>query len=340
MQALSIKVCRSDDAGICATRLVPGFCTRTRAEDWVAARPDLVLASQTCVDPLAAVAPLAVTEVARGIFAHKGRHEMPGPANQGDEANAGFILGEKGVAVFDTGGSRATGEALYASVRAETDLPIDWLILTHMHPDHVMGASVFREAGARVIGHARLPDALLNRADTYAQALARALGPEAAIGSDIVLPDATVEDRMEIDLGNRVLLLEAHPTAHTDNDLTIWDAGTGTWILGDLVFAERIPSMDGSVLGWLEALDALSRREAARIVPGHGPVSLPWPAGAAPMRGYLEALVAETRAALARGESLSAASRTLGRGLKGNWRLFDEFNARNATAVYRELEWE
>ena len=58
------------------------------------------------------------------------------------------------------------------------------------------------------------------------------------------------------------------------------------------------------------------------------------------MRGYLAALVAETRAALAAGESLGEATEHLGAALRGDWQLFDTFNARNATAVYRELEWE
>ena len=75
-------------------------------------------------------------------------------------------------------------------------------------------------------------------------------------------------------------------------------------------------------------------------MPGHGAASLPWPEGAAATRAYLAALVAETRAALDRGESLARRRRHIGADLRGDWLLFDDFNARNATAVYRELEWE
>ena len=78
----------------------------------------------------------------------------------------------------------------------------------------------------------------------------------------------------------------------------------------------------------------------ARVVPGHGAAALAWPRGVVPTRDYLAALVAETRAAIAAGESLGEATRHLGAGLRGDWLLFDDFNARNATAVYRELEWE
>lgn len=342
MIELFALVCLAAEPDICAERLLPGPapCEATRAAAWVAARPGLTLAGARCAELSAEVAPLAVEEVAPGVFVHPGRHELADAENAGDQANLGFVFGTDAVAVIDAGGSRQVAEALYAAIRARTDAAIDWLVLTHMHPDHTLGASLFKEAGATVIGHARLGDALANRAESYAAALTREAGGAVAIGSEIVLPDAVVAERRELDLGGRVLELEAHPTAHTDNDLTALDAATDTWFMGDLVFAEHLPAIDGSVLGWLAVLDALERRPAARIVPGHGPASLPWPDGAAPMRGYLEALVAETRAALAAGESLSEATRHLGEDLRDDWRLFEAFNTRNATTAYRELEWE
>jgi glyoxylase-like metal-dependent hydrolase (beta-lactamase superfamily II) len=184
-----------------------------------------------CGEAAEVAAPLPTAEIAEGVFVHQGPVALLGEGNAGDHANLGFVVGERAVAVIDAGGSRATGEALYAAVRARTDLPVAWLVLTHMHPDHVMGASVFREAGARVIGHARLGPALEARAASYEAALERALGPAAAIGGGIALPDEAVAERREIDLGGRVLALEAHPTAHTDNDLTAFDArtGSGSW---------------------------------------------------------------------------------------------------------------
>ncbi len=339
MLELLMDLCLAAQPDACARHALPGACVEQRARDWVAARPELSLAGWSCGDP-AEMPALAVVEVAPGAFVHPGRQELPSPANAGDEANLGFVVGSEGVAVIDAGGSRAVAEGLYAAIRARTDLPIRWLILTHMHPDHTLGAEFFHEAGARVIGHARLPDALANRAETYATAAARDLGPLGAIGAAPFPPDETVAEAREIDLGGRVLRLEAWPTAHTDNDLTVFDPATGTWFLGDLVFDRQLPSMDGSVLGWLRLLDDLATRPAEQMVPGHGAASLPWPAGAEATRGYLGALVDETRAALAKGESLSTAAAHLGVDLRGDWLLFDAFNARNATAIYRELEWE
>lgn len=298
----------------------------------------ILIAAQA--DGAAALPPLSMVEVAPGVFVHPAPVALASPENRGDIANVGFVVGDEAVAVIDAGGSREVGGALLAAVRARTDLPVRWLVLTHMHPDHVFGASVFKEAGATVIGHARLPAALASRAESYEAALLRQIGPEAARGTRLVLPDEVVAGRRSIDLGGRVLDLEAFPTGHTDNDLGVMDRATGTWWLGDVVFDRHLPSVDGSITGWVDLLDRLAGEPAARVVPGHGSPSLPWPSGADPLRQYLEALVAETRTALAEGESLGTATRHLGEDLRDGWELFDDFNAQNATAAYRELEWE
>lgn len=338
MIELLMEICLADRPDACARHLLPGPCVEQRARDWVAARPGLMLRDSSC-DPVSLPA-LPVTEVAPGVFVHEGRQELASPENAGDEANIGFVIGEEAVAVIDAGGSRQVAEGLHAAIRARTELPIRWLVLTHMHPDHTFGTEFFREAGAQVIGHARLPNALANRAESYTEAAERTMGPLIARAAAIVPPEETLAETRDLDLGGRVLRLEAWPTAHTDNDLTVRDLATDTWFMGDLVFDRQTPSMDGSVLGWLDLLGDLSGQPAARIVPGHGAAALPWPEGADATRGYFSALVEETRESLASGESLGTAAPRLGKDLRGGWLLFDAFNARNATAIYRELEWE
>lgn len=339
MLDLILEACLADRPEICATRLLPGPCTEAEAEararGWAEARGLSVTAAR-CGRGEA----LAVEEVAPGVFVHNGAQALADSGNRGDIATIGFVVGEESVAVIDAGGSRAIGEALYAAVRETTDLPIGWLVITHMHPDHSLGASVFSEAGAATLAHAKLPAALEARTETYLDTLVREAGPEAALGTEVVLPSETVPERRSLDLGGRELLLEAHPTAHTDNDLTVFDTATGTLWTGDLVFDGHLPTVDGSVLGWLDVLEQLAGREAERAVPGHGGPVLDWPEGAAPTHDYLARLVEETRAAVARGDSLSDAATTVGQDLAGDWALFDVFHPRNVTATFRELEWE
>lgn len=283
--------------------------------------------------------PFAVSEVAPGVFVHQAPYALALPRNLGFVGNAGFVVGRDGVAVIDTGGSLEAGEQLKAAIRQKTALPVRYVINTHMHPDHVLGNAAFVGPGVTFIGHRNLPEALAARAEAYVSATERLVGPAAA-GTRVVLPDETVGDTRDIDLGDRVLRLEAWPTAHTATDLTVLDVSTGTWFLGDLLFLGHVPALDGKAAGWIALIEELKRRPAARAVPGHGPASVAWPAAAEPTERYLKRLVADVRGMVREGRTLSQAAREAGQSEAGNWQLFDDFNARNATTTFHEMEWE
>lgn len=348
MIELVLTVCLAGDPAVCAKRMLPRMAVvsqmeceasaRARIEAWQKQHTDLRIAKQACETP--DIAPLPVTEIADGIWMHKGLHEIPTPQNAGDLANIGFVVGQDAIAVIDAGGSRDVAERLLAAIRQVSDLPVKYLVLTHMHPDHVMGASLFMDMGAQILVHENLPAALASRAETYQANYGRLIGAQRMILSDAVPVEALTTGIAEFDLGGRILHLAQTPTAHTDNDLRMFDDLTGTLWAGDLVFAEHTPALDGSITGWLSVLDDLRASKADRVVPGHGPVSLPWPEGMGDVYGYLAAIAQETRAAIKQGESLSVAITHVGESQRDKWLLFDEFNARNATAAYTELEWE
>ena len=120
-----------------------------------------------------AAEPLAVARIADGVYVHVAPYELANPANGGDIGNCGFIVGERSVAVIDSCGSLLVGQRLLASIRAVTDRPIAFLVNTHVHPDHLLGNAAFAGTGARIVGNARLPDALAARADAYLAATRR-----------------------------------------------------------------------------------------------------------------------------------------------------------------------
>jgi quinoprotein relay system zinc metallohydrolase 2 len=282
---------------------------------------------------------LPVAEIALGVFVHNGVHEEASAANEDGIANIGFILGDEAVAVVDPGGSYAEGEALRAAIRVRTEKPIRYVILTHVHPDHISGAAAFRRDHPEFVGHAKLPGAVAQRGEYYLRRLHEALG-DGADGSEVVPPTVLVADRLDLDLGLRHIILRAHGPAHTDNDLTLFDENTRTFWLSDLLFVDRIPVIDGSLVGWLKELDRLMDVAADRAAPGHGPVSVPWPPAAEPERRYLEAVARDTRAAIRAGISIANAYRQVANSERGQWLLFDEYHPRNVTASYKELEWE
>lgn len=297
----------------------------------------LALASR----PLHAAQAFSVNEVAPGVFVHLGRYEIFTPRNSGDTSNSGFIIGNDAVAVIDTGGSKQVGAELLAAIRSRTTLPIKYIINTHMHPDHVFGNAAFEAEHPTFVGHHKLPRALAARAGRYLAINKELLGDAAFAGTRIVAPTLLVKDRLELDLGGRKLVVEAQPTAHTDNDVTVYDETTKTLFLGDLLFAEHIPAIDGSIRGWLVLLDKLAaRRDVAHAVPGHGPASMDWPAVFAPEHRYLDKVAADVRALIKQGRTLSDAMATAGLSEKDAWLLFKEYHARNVSAAFAELEWE
>jgi quinoprotein relay system zinc metallohydrolase 2 len=282
----------------------------------------------------------AIREVADGVFAFRGVDELPGAANEGAIANLGVIVGRDAVAVIDSGGSLVEARSFLAAIRSISAKPIRFLINTHMHPDHIFGNASFREAGATLVGHRNLPDALAARGSFYLRSYRRQLGEALMKGVEIVPPAILVEDRLELDLGGRMIQLRAWDPAHTDNDLTIYDAATRTLFAGDLVFLGHLPTLDGSLLGWMAQLDALAAIGARAVVAGHGPVPSDWPRAIEAERRYFEVLARDLRKAIAAGVPLAKAVQTAGTSERGNWELFDDYNGRNATAAYAELEWE
>ena len=297
-------------------------------------------------------AELALERVADGVWVHLGRHEDLHAGNGGDVANLGVVVGEASVAVIDAGASHRIARALGAAVARITDRPISHLVLTHAHPDHALGAGAFAGVG-EVVAHARFARAFGARADASRPRYAFALEPGVPTALDPTVELAPGETR-RIDLGGRTLLAIALPSAHTDHDLAILDEATGTLFASDLAFEGRLPSLDGHLLGWLDALDALASLEPALVVPGHGAPG-GWDETVGAQRAYLEALVDDVRLRVARGDTLAEVvaeaeaaglpgaphdsggrAAAIGRGAA----LFALQHPTNVTRAFVELEWE
>jgi quinoprotein relay system zinc metallohydrolase 2 len=306
-----------------------------------------------------------VVEIAPGVFVRPGVQEVFSTHNQGRIANLGFIVGSERVAVIDTGSTYQEGMELRKMIGEITDLPIAYVILTHMHPDHALGAAAFNQDEPVFIGHEQLSEALATRRSVYLKRMRQILGSRAE-GTEMVFPGQTVNvgQARRLDLGDRILRLRAFPTAHTNNDLTVYDEKTATLWLSDLLFVQRIPVVDGSLLGWQKVIDGIVSQacgvppevkphssstqpepdrhclEVARIVPGHGPVVSHWKQALADQHRYLDRIADGIRKIINKGGTIPQAVESVGLEERGNWLLFDEFHGRNVTAVFAELEWE
>ena len=212
------------------------------------------------------------------------------------------------------------------------------MVLSHVHPDHAFGAGAFVADKPVFIGHAKLAEALAARGEFYRKRLIDLLGEDRT--GPVVYPTMSVADTAEVDLGDRRLTFTAHGPAHTTADLSMIDSGSGLLFPADLLFVNRIPSLDGSLKGWLKEAERLKAMGPARAVPGHGPVAVDLAPALAGLTGYLTALRDGPRAAIAKDVPIEKAVTSVAADQKDKWALFDTYNGRNVTVAYQELEWE
>jgi quinoprotein relay system zinc metallohydrolase 2 len=294
--------------------------------------------AMTVACAVATAAPLQMYEIAPGVYVHQGAHQDFDDANyDGDIANIGFVVGKQAVAVIDTGGSFDIGSALAQAVAKTTELPIRYVINTHVHPDHILGNAAFADDNVQFVGHAQLAAVMYESQDTYLrEAPARADGGK----NSLVLPTFKVSEPQRLDLGGRTLLLQSWGPAHSTTDLTVLDEQTETLWTGDLLFTERTPSVDGDVKGWIQAIQTIQQKPVARLVPGHGPSPKDQAAAWDAQRRYLLTLQSDIAQGIDKGQDMSEVMQHAAAQEKDKWRLFDVINPRNVNVLFPKMEWQ
>jgi quinoprotein relay system zinc metallohydrolase 2 len=279
-------------------------------------------------------------DIGDGIYVHHGEHLDIDVGYQGDICNISVVVGKKGVAVIDTGGSLTVGQELRTAISEITQLPILYVINTHVHPDHVFGNAAFLADKPTFIGHEDLANTMQLREEGYTKLNEKYLGDDAK-GSTIVIPTLAVKDVLTLDLGDRELKLQAYPVAHTNTDVTVIDSKTQTLFTGDLLFIERTPVIEGDIKGLIATLELLKTyQDVKQVVPGHGLQTSNWVEAIDRELRYLNVLLTDVRAAIENDTGLAKAMDTAAASEKDKWVLFDVANRRNVNVIYPALEWE
>ena len=270
-------------------------------------------------------------QVAPGVYAAIDREARAG-------ANAGFVIGDDGVAVIDSFQYPEAAESLLVAIRRLTALPVRYVINTHYHIDHVAGDGVFQRAGALVVTQRNT----LAWLRTENLKFFGADQPnERALVQSLPLPDLLVHQELTIRLGDRRLELRALP-GHTGGDLVIAVPDAKVLFSGDLLWRRMAPGLsDATVSQWIETLEGLRHRADAvaySYVPGQGDVATFADLG--DFEGYLADLTAIVRTALssgAKGDELLAAALPALKAKYGSWGLFAEAAPREIHLMAAEL---
>jgi len=209
-------------------------------------------------------------QIAEGTWLFEGSTENFEKSNGANIVNTAFIVTAEGVVVIDTGPSRRYGEEMREAIARVTDKPVVKVLLTHHHPDHVLGNQAFADVPiAALEGTTEL---LREQGDAMAENMYRMVG-DWMRGTEVVLPSETLTPG-ELQVGDHRLQLLAL-RGHTGADLAVFDETTGVLLAGDIVFYQRAlttPNSPGLDV-WLADLDTLQALPWKLLVPGHGPVS-------------------------------------------------------------------
>jgi len=163
--------------------------------------------------------------------------------------------------------------------------------------------------------------------------------PEESI---LIAPNILIKanESKNFDLGNRIIKVTGYPTSHTNNDITVEDIKTKTLWAGDLLFIERLPSIDGDIHGYIAVIDEILKLDFDLVIPGHGTPIQKWKEAFIKERNYLKILRDEIRAAIDNDEDLQLTIETVAQSESKKWELFEIQNARNINMVFPMMEWE
>ncbi|MND65179.1 Hydroxyacylglutathione hydrolase [compost metagenome] len=244
---------------------------------------------------------LAPRQIAEGTWLLEGSTDNFDKANGGNIVNTAFIVTSAGVVVIDSGPSKAYGEAMRRAIAGVTGQPVVLVLLTHHHPDHVLGNQAFADVPIAALAGTRT--LLAEQGEAMAENMYRLVG-DWMRGTEVVLPTETLAPGAREIGGHRLRLLGLR--GHTGADLAVLDESTGVLFAGDLVFHQRALTTPNSpgLDAWLADLDRLEGLPWKLLVPGHGPIATDR-APFAQMRDYLGWLDGLLKEAAAKGEEMN-----------------------------------
>ncbi len=280
--------------------------------------------------------------------------------------NAGFVIGDDSVLVFDTFFTPAAIEELIAEIQTLTKLPIKYAVNSHYHLDHTGGNQVLIARGVPIIAHDNLikwqttrnkrflpaPEELQKRRADAAKQLSET--PEdqkdkrATLERQIRRLDAMMAIKLtnptltfgagtvHLYLGKREVILSTLP-GHTGGDVLAYVPDANVVFTGDLGWSKTLPNLvDATVNDWIPTLDKiLNQYPAAKFIPGHGNVAEA--AEIKDFRDYLDDLRSRVKQGIADGLTVDQAKLQLKLPEKYKAFAFQNFATPNVEDMYKEL---
>ena len=277
---------------------------------------------------------------------------VPGAENEGHTSNAGFVVTDGGVVVFDALGTPALGYRMLQHIRAVTDQPIERIIVSHYHADHIYGLQAFKEHAGNpemiaqslalgYIGGARHTQG--EAAQSRLEQRREALYPWVDEKTYVVAPVTTFEKDYMFTLGGLSFEVRHLGPAHAPGDSIMLVRELGVLFGGDVIYKGRVPFLDSpetDVRHWIEGLDYLASLNPppSFIIPGHGEADDSVTHSLSLTREYLQFVIDAMTKALQQGLTFEQAYQQTDWSKYKDLPAFKASNRGNAYRIYLELE--
>jgi len=233
-----------------------------------------VFALVTAVSPLAAQTPpppIVKTEGLRQISPHV---QIIPDNSVPLVPNVGYVIGDKAVLVIDTGLGPRNGAAVYDVAQKLGGGKSLYLVTTHVHPEHDLGAQAFPATTKLIRSTDQVKDIAefgLQLAEVFAKR--SPINAELLKDADFRKADISFAHDYDLDLGGVHAKMTAMGANHTAGDTIIWIDADRVLFAGDLAMRAQpaFASPHSSLAHWLASLDQLEALKPAIIVPSHGP---------------------------------------------------------------------
>jgi glyoxylase-like metal-dependent hydrolase (beta-lactamase superfamily II) len=222
---------------------------------------------------------LQPVKVSPHVYYFQGESGMASAANKGFMSNAGFVVTNDGVVVFDALATPVLGEAMLQAIRKITPQPVRRVIISHYHADHFYGLQALKAQGAEVWAHengrASLnSDFTLERLKERRASLALWVDDKTRLIAADRWLSFKQAGTLSFELGGMHFQVIDSSGAHSAEDIMLFVKEDGILFAGDLFFTGRIPFVgNANSKVWLAALDRMLDIKPGIVIPGHGQAS-------------------------------------------------------------------
>jgi glyoxylase-like metal-dependent hydrolase (beta-lactamase superfamily II)/rhodanese-related sulfurtransferase len=278
-------------------------------------------------------------KVADGVYSAIGATEPPTYENSGHNNNLSFIVTDDGVVVVNASDNYLLARSLHEEIRRITDQPVRYVVLENGQGHAAMGSAYWKEQGATIIAHADADAVLRENGEAILERVLRR-SRDKGMGTRLVFPDETFEDRRTLQLGGkRIELLHLGP-AHSPGDISVWLPEQKVVIAGDIAFHQRLLPVfeDTDTAAWIETWETFAALGAEVVVPGHGdPTTMD--VVTLYTHDYLVYMREQIGALLDEGGTLADIHR-IDQSPYRHLDTFDELARLNASLIFRAMEFE